>query len=78
MSATTFPQDRGFPAAFAAALATLLSDVAGSQCGPGAVPRLAGPVQTTIRDGAWLKEGSSAFHDTISSPPLIREAWPDD
>lgn len=40
--------------------------------------RLARPVQATIRDRAWLESGSGAFHDTITSRPLVRLAVPDD
>jgi hypothetical protein len=40
--------------------------------------RLARPVQATIRDSAWLESGSGAFHDTITSRPLLRLALPDD
>jgi DNA-binding transcriptional ArsR family regulator len=38
--------------------------------------RLARPVQATIRDSAWLESGSGAFHDTITSRPLVRLASP--
>lgn len=40
--------------------------------------RLARPVQATIRDPAWLESGSGAFHDTITSRPLLRLSLPDD
>lgn len=40
--------------------------------------RLGRPVQTTIRDHAWLESGSGAFHDTITSRPLVRLAVPED
>jgi DNA-binding transcriptional ArsR family regulator len=40
--------------------------------------RLGRPVQATIRDRAWLEAGSGAFHDTITSRPLIRLPLPDD
>ena len=40
--------------------------------------RLARPVQATIRDPAWLESGSGAFHDTITSRPLVRLSLPDD
>jgi DNA-binding transcriptional ArsR family regulator len=40
--------------------------------------RLARPVQATIRDRAWLESGSGAFHDTITSRPLVRLALPSD
>jgi DNA-binding transcriptional ArsR family regulator len=39
--------------------------------------RLARPVQAAIRDGAWLETGSGAFHNTITSRPLLRLALPD-
>lgn len=40
--------------------------------------RLARPVQATIRDQDWLKSGSGAFRDTITSRPLVKLAVPDD
>ena len=40
--------------------------------------RLARPVQATIRDTDWLESGSGAFHDTITSRPLLRLAVPSD
>ncbi|MGH3200836.1 MAG: MarR family transcriptional regulator [Streptosporangiaceae bacterium] len=40
--------------------------------------QLGRPVQATIRDRAWLEAGSGAFHDTITSRPLLRLALPDD
>lgn len=40
--------------------------------------RLARPVQATIRDTAWLESGSGAFHNTITSRPLLRLAVPSD
>ena len=40
--------------------------------------RLARPVQAIIRDRDWLESGSGAFHDTITSRPLLRLALPDD
>ena len=40
--------------------------------------RLARPVQATIRDHDWLESGSGAFHDTITSRPLVRLAVPAD
>jgi DNA-binding transcriptional ArsR family regulator len=40
--------------------------------------RLARPVQATIRDRAWLESGSGAFHDTITSRPLLSLSLPDD
>ena len=39
--------------------------------------RLARPVQPTIRDSTWLESGSGAFHDTITSRPLVRLAVPE-
>jgi len=40
--------------------------------------RLARPVQATIRNRAWLESGTGAFHDTITSRPLLRLPLPDD
>ena len=40
--------------------------------------RLARPVQATIRDSTWLESGSGAFHDTITSRPLLRLSSPND
>jgi DNA-binding transcriptional ArsR family regulator len=40
--------------------------------------RLARPVQPTIRDSTWLESGSGAFHDTITSRPLLRLSLADD
>ena len=40
--------------------------------------RLGRPVQATIRDRAWLEAGSGAFHDTITSRPLLRLPLPGD
>jgi DNA-binding transcriptional ArsR family regulator len=40
--------------------------------------RLARPVQATIRDRDWLESGSGAFHDTVTSRPLVRLSLPDD
>jgi DNA-binding transcriptional ArsR family regulator len=37
----------------------------------GAEKRLGRPVQATIRDSAWLESGSGAFHDTITSRPML-------
>ena len=34
--------------------------------------RLGRPVQATIRDADWLDTGSGAFHDTVTSRPLLR------
>jgi predicted nucleotidyltransferase len=33
--------------------------------------RLGRAVQATIRDPAWLESGSGAFHDTVTSRPLV-------
>jgi DNA-binding transcriptional ArsR family regulator len=40
--------------------------------------RLGRPVQATIRDRTWLESGTGAFHDTITSRPLMRLPLPDD
>jgi len=40
--------------------------------------RLGRPVQATIRDRDWLKSGSGAFHDTITSRPLLKLSLADD
>jgi len=40
--------------------------------------RLARPVRATIRGTDWLESGSGAFHDTITSRPLLRLSLPDD
>ena len=40
--------------------------------------RLARPVQAAIRDRTWLESGSGAFHDTITSRPLLSLSLPDD
>src|SRR6266704_3408368 len=34
--------------------------------------RLGRPVQATIREADWLDAGSGAFHDTVTSRPLLR------
>jgi predicted nucleotidyltransferase len=34
--------------------------------------RLGRPVQATIRGADWLDTGSGAFHDTVTSRPLLR------
>jgi DNA-binding transcriptional ArsR family regulator len=34
--------------------------------------RLGRPVEATIHDPAWLESGTSAFHDTIASRPLLK------
>ena len=36
--------------------------------------RLGRPVQATIRDPAWLDSGTGAFHDTVTSRPLLELA----
>ena len=33
--------------------------------------RLGRPVQATIRDPAWLDSGTGAFHNTVTSRPLL-------
>ncbi len=38
--------------------------------------RLGRPVQATIRDPDWLDSGSGAFHDTITSRPLLKLPLP--
>ena len=40
--------------------------------------RLGRPVQATIRDRLWLEAGSGAFHDTVTSRPLLRLPPPGD
>jgi hypothetical protein len=35
-------------------------------------------VQATIRDRDWLESGSGAFHDTITSRPLLKLSLADD
>jgi hypothetical protein len=40
--------------------------------------QLGRPVQATIRDRAWLEAGSGAFHDTITSRPLLQVPLPGD
>jgi hypothetical protein len=34
--------------------------------------RLGRPIQATIRGADWLDTGSGAFHDTVTSRPLLR------
>jgi len=34
--------------------------------------RLGRPIQATIREANWLDTGSGAFHDTLTSRPLLR------
>jgi DNA-binding transcriptional ArsR family regulator len=36
--------------------------------------RLGRPVQATIRDPAWLDSGTGAFHDTVTSRPILELA----
>jgi DNA-binding transcriptional ArsR family regulator len=38
--------------------------------------RLGRPVQATIREAKWLDTGSGAFHDTVTSRPLLRLSLP--
>ena len=38
----------------------------------GTEERLGRPVQATIRDADWLDAGSGAFHDTVTSRPLLQ------
>jgi hypothetical protein len=38
--------------------------------------RLGRPVQAAIRDPAWLESGSGAFHDTLTSRPMLRLSLP--
>jgi len=33
--------------------------------------RLGRPVQVTVRDAAWLQTGSGAFHETVTSRPML-------
>jgi DNA-binding transcriptional ArsR family regulator len=40
--------------------------------------RLGRTVQVTIRDSTWLQSGTGAFHDTVTSRPLLRLTLPDD
>lgn len=34
--------------------------------------RLGRPVEATIRESDWLEKGTGAFHDTVSSRPILR------
>ena len=34
--------------------------------------RLGRPVQVTVRDAAWLESGSGAFHETVTTRPMLR------
>jgi DNA-binding transcriptional ArsR family regulator len=36
--------------------------------------RLGRPVQAAIREPAWLESGTGAFHDTVTSRPMLRLA----
>lgn len=36
--------------------------------------RLGRPIQTTIRDPGWIASGEGAFHDTVTSRPLLHLA----
>ena len=38
--------------------------------------RLGRPVQATIREPGWLKSGTGAFHDTLTSRPVVKIAIP--
>ncbi len=38
--------------------------------------RLGRPVEAAIRDTGWLRTGSGAFHDTVTSHPLLRLELP--
>jgi DNA-binding transcriptional ArsR family regulator len=38
--------------------------------------RLGRPVQAVVREPAWLESGTGAFHDTVSSRPMLRLALP--
>lgn len=40
--------------------------------------RLARPVQATIRARDWLESGSGAFHETVTSRPLVKMFVPHD
>ena len=37
-----------------------------------AAPRLARPVQITIRPAGWLESGDGTFHDTVVGRPMVR------
>lgn len=34
--------------------------------------QLGRPVEATIRDSTWLESGTGAFHDTVTSRPMLR------
>lgn len=38
--------------------------------------RLGRPVQATIRGPGWLESGTGAFHDTLTSRPMVKVALP--
>jgi hypothetical protein len=38
--------------------------------------RLGRPVEATIRDPAWLETGTGAFHDAVTSRPMLRLGHP--
>jgi DNA-binding transcriptional ArsR family regulator len=38
--------------------------------------RLGRPVQVTIREPGWLESGTGAFHDTLTSRPMVKVALP--
>jgi DNA-binding transcriptional ArsR family regulator len=38
--------------------------------------RLGRPVQATLREPGWLESGTGAFHDTLTSRPMVRLALP--
>jgi DNA-binding transcriptional ArsR family regulator len=38
--------------------------------------RLGRPVQATIREPGWLESGTGAFHDTLTSRPMVKLALP--
>jgi hypothetical protein len=34
------------------------------------------PVHATIREPGWLESGTGAFHDTLTSRPMVKLAFP--
>lgn len=38
--------------------------------------RLGRPVQAAIREATWVNSGSGAFHDTVTSRPLLKLPLP--
>lgn len=40
--------------------------------------RLGRPVQATIREPGWVESGTGAFHDTLTSRPMLRLVAPHD